>query len=477
MHKILPALTVSGLLALLSACTLVRPDQPLAVISGFNSHQLCSEVFISGLDPDQVYRERVLEMGAVHYFGSLIHYQVDRDKREVTTTVGGFYKTRGVYTGQYGCVVMHGNEESALLPQAARESLKKTMALDVAAQPDIAGPAVVEPRDTRMRAALERGFAEREQAPYIHTKAIVVLKDGKIVAERYAPGIGVDTSLLGYSSTKSVSNALVGILVRQGKLQVGQAAPLAAWQGQDDPRKAITIDQLLRQTSGLALDQTNSGYDFNARMLYMEHDMAGFAQTAALKAKPGTAWDYNDGHFILLSRVIRDTLGGHASDVLGFAQRELFGPLGMRHVTLEFDDTGTPLGADYMFASARDWARFGQLYLDDGVAGGKRILPPGWVKYSSTQTLDTGYGAGFWINGVSGNAPWGLPWNMPHVPVDAFYAMGFMGQHVVIVPSQRLVVVRLGVSHHRDGMVEGADRLVADVIAALQGDAATVASK
>jgi hypothetical protein len=452
------------LIFLLQACSAARLDQPLRVASGFASHQVCSETFISHLDPEQVYAERVRPTGAIRFIDWLMHVHVDRQKHEVTTSMAGLYKTRAVYHERTGCLLLHGMDETDPFNAADPAPATGTSGAPVA---DIAGAAIVEPQDAALRVALDRAFAERGQAPYIRTKAIVVVRDGKIIAERYASGIDADTPLLGFSATKSITNALVGILVRQHRLAVDQPAPIAAWRQAGDARHTITIDHLLRQTSGLALEQTNSGFDTASRMTFVERDMAGFAERAELASMPGTHWAYTDGNYVLLSRIIRDAVGGRAADVSEFAQRELFGPLGMTRTTLEFDATGTPLGANYMFASARDWARFGLLYLNDGMAGGKRILPQGWVHYSAMQTLDTGYGAGFWINGVSGNGPWGLPWGMPHAPRDAFFAMGHMGQHVVIVPSQRLVVVRLGVSHHPDGLIAGADRLVADVIAAL----------
>lgn len=449
---------------LLPACSALRLDQPLRVASGFASHQVCSETFVSHLDPERVYAERVRPTGAIRFIDWLIHVDVDRQKHEVTTSVAGLYKTRAVYHERTGCLLLHGINETDPFNAADSGPAAGTSGTPVA---DIAGAAIVAPQDAALRAALDRAFAERDQAPYIRTKAIVVVRDGKIIAERYAPDVDVDTQLLGFSATKSVTNALIGILVRQHRLAVDQSAPIAVWRQAGDARRTITIDHLLRQTSGLALEQTNSGFDTASRMTFIERDMAGFAERAKPASVPGTHWAYTDGNYVLLSRIIRDAVGGRAADVSAFAQRELFGPLGMTHTTLEFDATGTPLGANYLFASARDWARFGLLYLNDGIANGRRILPQGWVKYSATQTLDTGYGAGFWINGIQGNAPWGLPWGLPHVPPDAFFAMGNMGQHVVIVPSQRLVVVRLGVSHHPDGLIAGADRLVADVIAAL----------
>lgn len=460
-------LAIAGVMAL-SACLGVVLYQPLMVASGFASKEICSGTFVSGLNPDQVYTDMVKPEGAMKYISRLIHFNVNREKHEVTTTIAGLYKTQAVYSEEIGCMLVHRPEDVTL---AATAEFNSPLGPLNSQAPEIAGPDVVEPENEQLRTALDRAFADHEQPPYIRTQAIVVVKNGKVVAERYAPGIGVNTQLSGFSATKSVTNALIGLLVKKGKLTVDQSAPIAAWQNEQDPRHTITIDQLLRQTSGLALKQTSSGFDPAARMIFIERDMAGFAEDAELAATPGSQWAYTDGHYILLSRIIRDTVGGQALDVRQFAQHELFGPIGMKSMTLEFDATGTPNGAMSMLATARDWARFGLLYLNDGMAGTDRVLPKGWVKYSSSQTLNTGYGAGFWINRATiGNAPYGLPWGLPDVPRDAFFAMGNMGQHVVIVPSQHLVVVRLGMSHHPDGLIAGANRLVTDVISAFEDD-------
>src|SRR4029077_4405674 len=234
-------------------------------------------------------------------------------------------------------------------------------------------------------------FAEPEQPPLRATKAVVVVKDGHVVAERYAEGYGIDTPILGFSSTKSVISALTGILVRKGALTLDQPAPVAAWQGAGDPRGAITVDQLLRHTAGLAIGSSleaslGAAFEPVNRMKFMESDMAGYAESLGLATPPGTVWNYNDGNFIILSQLIRNAAGGKAADVVRFARQELFAPLGMRNVTIEFDASGNPEGSSQMLASARDWARFGTLYLNDGVAGGRRILPEGWVQYSASPT-------------------------------------------------------------------------------------------
>jgi len=297
------------------------------------------------------------------------------------------------------------------------------------------------------------------------------MKDGRIIAERYADGVGPQTPLLGFSMTKSVISALVGVLVRQGKLKLDTPAPVAAWQNPDDPRHAITVDQLLRHTSGLALGsslQASLGAAFEPvnRMKFMEGDMAAYAESMPLQTAPGTAWNYHDGNTVILAHLIRQAAGGTAADMMRFARQELFGPLGMRHVALEFDASGNAEGSSQMLASARDWARFGQLYLNDGVLGGKRILPDGWVKYSAQPTPGAwvGMGAGFWTNlGDSLGAAYRTERGMPR---DAFFAKGSIGQYVVIVPSEKLVVVRLGRSPNWPPECDGVFQLVADVIAA-----------
>ena len=200
-------------------------------------------------------------------------------------------------------------------------------------------------------------------------------------------------------------------------------------------------------------------------MKFMESDMARYAESIELATPPGNAWNYNDGNYVILSHVIRDAVGGHAADMLRFARQELFGPLGMHNVTLEFDASGNPEGSSQMLASARDWARFGMLYLDDGVVEGKRILPEGWVKYSASPTPDAwvGYGAGFWTN--QGDS-FGANYRITHGwPRDAFMAKGTIGQYVIVIPSEHLVIVRLGISPNWPD-IDGMSQLIRDVIAA-----------
>jgi CubicO group peptidase (beta-lactamase class C family) len=464
---ILTLATTTALSAL--ALTAARAHDVPKVATGFVASILCSSTFVSGLDPDRVLAETTDAMPGTGLIMWALHARVDRARQDVTVTLLGLGRSHAVYRDGLGCTLDHGDAIADIaLPPADR---KQTEAL----LPAIAGPALVAAINPQLGAALDRAFAEPEAPPLRHTKAVVVLKDGHIVAERYAEGYGVETPVLGFSATKSVMSALTGILVRQGKLALDRPAPVAAWRDAGDPRHAITLDHLLRHTAGLAIGSSlaaslGAALEPVNRMKFMESDMVRYAESLELATPPGSAWNYNDGNYVILSQLISEAVGGHAADVLGFARQELFGPLGMHHVTLEFDASGNLEGSSQMLATARDWARFGMLYLDDGVVGGERILPEGWVNYSASPTPGAwvGYGAGFWTN--QGDS-FGANYRIGHGwPRDAFFARGTIGQYVIVIPSERLVIVRLGLSPNWPD-VDGVSRLVSDVIAATGGAA------
>ena len=453
---------VVGVLMCVGAWFLHRGANGIRVGTAMVSKTLCSGTFVSGVDPDVLYAEAVKPIPGQTLLAKHLRYSVDREKREVTATWRGMFESRAVYYDGFGCMLVHGDTPPSALVGGARAG--------TGGAPSTAGglvPLDVQPPSPKLEAALDHAFAEPEQPPYRRVKAVVILHEGKLVAERYAPGYGAETPILGYSLAKSVTNALIGILVRQNKLSVEQRAPVAEWSDPSDPRHAITIEQLMRMTSGLALEESDSGLDPVSRMLFLEPDMAGFAERARLKATPGTTWEYTSGNTLILSCIIRDAVGGHAPNVVDFASKELFEPLGITTATIEFDKTGTPVGSIYVFASARDWARFGELYRDDSVANGRHILPEGWVKYSAAPTLDTDYGAGFWTNrGEHGeDAKARIRLGMPE---DAFYGSGNLGQRMVVIPSEGLVVVRLGLTHSPGFDMKGLLRLISETSAALK---------
>lgn len=433
------------------------------VATGIVADILCSETFVSGLDPQRTLNETTDAMPGTGLIAWAMDYQVDRIRKDVTVTLFGIGRSHAVYREGLGCTLAHeaGTADVTVPPDDKQPALLS----------EIAGAAIVTPLNPALAAAIERAFAESTQPPYRRTRAVVVMKQGRVIAERYADGIGPQTPLLGFSMTKSVASALIGVLVRQGKLKLEGPAPVAAWKDPSDPRHVITVDQLLRHTAGLALGSSLqasllSAFEPVNRMKFVESDMAAYAETIPLETAPGTVWNYHDGNILILSHLIRDAAGGTPEDALRFARRELFAPLGMRDVVLQLDGSGTIEGSSEMLASARDWARFGQLYLNDGVAGGKRILPEGWVSYSATATPNAwvGIGAGFWTN--QGDS-FGANFRVEHGwPRDAFFAKGTIGQYTIVIPPEQLVIVRLGRSPNGPPQADGVFDLVRDVVAA-----------
>jgi len=449
-------IAATSALAASAAAFEFRPDKAIRVATGLTAETLCTDTFISGLDPATVFAQAIRARPGVDLLARHIRYRVDRDHRAVSAAYFGHFASRAMFRDGEGCLLVQGDGPFVTSPLTRDASAPQLL-------PDVAGPAVTPPANQGLKAALDHVFTDPVEGPPRWLRAVVVLKDGKVVAERYAPGIGVDTPLIGYSASKSVISTLVGVLVRQGRLDIHAPAPVAAWSGAGDPRHAITTDSLLRMTSGLDIAQTGSGFDPASRMLFTERDMAGYAEAHRLARPIGSRWDYSDASTLIVSRIVRDAAGG---DVQAFARRELFDPLGMKTAILTTDATGTPVGSTEVLASARDWARLGELYARDGVIGGQRILPEGWVRYSAASTLGTSYGAGFWTN--DGPSPEARGRVSGGMPCDVLFASGVLGQRVYIIPSADVVVVRLGLTEKwPDFGIAGDVRLVREVLAAL----------
>ena len=305
--------------------------------------------------------------------------------------------------------------------------------------------AELDPRADRaaLDALLAHAFRVPEPDDLERTHAVVVVQRGAIVAERYAHDAGPDDTFLSWSMAKSVTSALVGILVRDGRLDLHAPLGVREW-GPDDPRSRITADQLLRMVDGLRFREAEHLGGGAVRyyppdesdvipMIFGEgkDDVARFASTLPRVVEPETRWNYNSGASNLLARRVGEIAGGGRDATLDFMRRELFAPIGMRSADPRFDAAGTFVGGSHFYATAEDYARFGYLYLRDGVWDGRRILPEGWVDYARTPSPQSEgvYGAHFWV----------IPGSL-----GLFYCSGAAGQRILISPKLDLVVVRLG---------------------------------
>jgi CubicO group peptidase (beta-lactamase class C family)/uncharacterized membrane protein YkvA (DUF1232 family) len=416
------------------------------VATGFAAKTVCSGVFVSGRTPDGVvaediaaYRNPALE---------LVRVTVDRERGVATARLFGLADRQAVHREGFGCTLAIGASVDSLkaaalkLPPAARAA-----ALDRA------------PPDPGVERAVDDAFAEPESAPPRRTRAIVILHRGRVIAERYAPGFGPDMPLPGWSMTKSVVSALAGVLVARGAWRLDAPAPVPEWRAPGDPRGAITLDQLLRMSSGLAFGETYGDpvSDVNV-MLWASGDTGAFAAAKPLVHPPGTRWHYASGTTNILARAMRDLLG---PEYAAFPRRTLFEPVGMASAVLEPDASGTFVGSSFMYATARDWARLGLLFLGDGMWNGERILPAGWARAAAVPAIPgSRFGAHWWLRlkRPGGAAP--LP-----LPGDVFHAGGHAGQSVTVVPSRALVIVRLG--HSVGNGAWDQEAFVARIIAAV----------
>lgn len=287
----------------------------------------------------------------------------------------------------------------------------------------------------QLNMAMEQAFVDT--IPYKGTFAVMVTYKGQPVAERYAEGFGPENLFLSWSMAKSFTNALTGIMVKEGKLELDAPADIEEWQ--QDERRHITIRHLMQMNSGLEWNEDYGNSSDVNNMLHKEGDMAKFAISKQLEYAPGSVFEYASGSTNIVSSLMRKAIGNDA-DYLAFPREKLFNRIGMRSATFEVDASGTFVGSSYLYASLRDYTRFGLLYLDNGNWLGEQILPDDWVEYTTTAAngSDGNYGAFFWLNKTGKE--------YPDVPRDMFCCRGHDGQFIYIIPSKELVIVRTGFS-------------------------------
>jgi len=425
-----------------------RPRARIAdVCAAYGAKRLASGIFVAGRTPESVASE---ELGLLPF----LRYEVNRKDKTVTAWVFPKRRKTAVYRAGLGVALAHDGDIEALKRQACPNLIPDLSHLATKPWPVGDAPSG-NPRPTgldesKLAAAVDRMFAEPNPLWKRRTRAVIVLCEGEIVAERYAKGFGPDQRLPAWSMTKSILHALYGIAVRQGRLSVNDKASVPLWRKDGDARSAITIDMLLRMSSGLAFGEfaVLPPSDL-VRMLFLSPDAADYATRLPLAHPVDTVWAYASGTSNILSRVLRQTYGDDAYYALPY--QELFAKIGMRTATIEADPTRTLVCSSFMFATARDYARFGLLYMNDGVWRQERILPEGWVKYArtATPTAPQGqYGAHWWLPSLNERTK--AKARGVSLPEDTFNASGFEGQKIVVIPSRQLVIVRLGLTYFAD---------------------------
>jgi CubicO group peptidase (beta-lactamase class C family) len=416
--------------------------------SGVTAKTLCSGVFVSRRAPEAVRADDLIRQD---WRLRLFQWNVDRDAKHVTASAFGIGRQTAIFRDGLGCTVVDTTEDalraqSAGLPPLAPVSDPEALwpegeRVDLEAIPSNVDRAA-------LKAAVDAAFTEPDEKHPRGTRALVVVYDGRIVAERYAPGFDAKTPLLGWSMAKTAINTLVGLRVKDGKLAIADRDLLREWREKGDQRRRdITLDQLLHMTSGLAFGEDYVNGDAG-RMLFIEGDKSGYAAQRALTHIPGTYWDYSSGTTNIIARVLRHSFADDDEQgYLRYPRERLFEPLGMHSAVLEPDAAGIFVGSSYLYATGRDWARLGLLYLQDGVWQGRRLLPETWVAYSVVPVPaapEGRYGAQIWLKLDQGPAAKLPDVGEPPFPEDAFYMLGHYGQTVAIVPSRNLVIVRLG---------------------------------
>ncbi|MBL7471823.1 serine hydrolase domain-containing protein [Robertkochia sediminum] len=400
----------------------------LDIITGYSSKSHCSCTYVAR-------RPEAFTDSTDNNFSpvNLASDRTNRTEETASASLFGLKKRTAQYIPGLGCILMPPGKKALDFSQRPRRSNSISAApypYGNGAQKDTTFPEI---DYKKLNASIDAAFSDNHLKK---TRAVLVVYKDRIIGEKYAPGFDETSLHLGWSMTKSITATLYGILQEEGMIDIANPAPVASWQ--NDNRKHITYNDLLQMSSGLAWEEDYSRISDVTKMLFTASDMSAVAENKELLHEPGTHFYYSSGTTNLLSGLLKQEIG-NLQEYLNFPYQMLIDRIGMHSMVLETDASGTYVGSSYSWATARDWAKFGLLYLHKGNWNGDRIFAESWADYVSTSASDSEgtYGAQFWLNesGV-----------LPDVPRDTYFADGYQGQRVYVIPSKDLVVVRMGIT-------------------------------
>ncbi len=435
MKKLIKRILLFLLLALVAFVTWYAWPR-LPIITAFAAKGMCSSVFYAEKAPERVMAED-LSFFPISLAKTVINYE----EKSVSATVFGLAKRKAVYRDGLGSVLVLEKPENVL--KSAMFEIP-----DPGFDPDtISWPKGNVLPDEKMEglnyslldSIVEAAFDKEGEEPFRKSLGLAVVYDNQLIAERYLDGYDATTPFLGWSMTKSITGAMTGILVDEGRMDIHAPADVPEWAGDD--RKNITPEEILHMSSGLDWFENYFTISDATVMLMQSDDMYASVIGCPAKYEPGSYWNYSSGDANLLSGLIRTAIGSE-DGYHRFPYEQLLHPIGMVNTLMETDASGLFVASSYCYATTRDWARFGLLFLNNGIFGGDTILQPSWVEFCRTAApaSDGNYAGTFWLKESNPLQ------ELKDVPADVYFADGFQGQRIYIIPSRKLVVVRMGYS-------------------------------
>lgn len=426
MKKVFIALFISLFFVSIVAFKYLVDRSP--IFTGFAAKNVASGIFVAERSQESI------EAVDINFFPvNLAKTKVDKENKIVTSSFFGLSEQVAVYRPGFGCALV-GDLDIKQVSSQMRTT--KATTIDCS---DKYWPLGDRDRDTtlafvnedKLQAAMAEALKEG------NTRSVLVAYDTLLKWEQYADGFEKSTPLLGWSMTKSITSTMLGVLAKEGKIELDETSLLEEWE--EDERANISLRQLLTMTSGLDWEEDYGDISEVTIMLYQKDDLAKYAIHKSLSEEPGKTWLYSSGSANILSEIIKRQFAD-IHDYWDFPYEAIFGRIGMHNAVMETDAVGTFVGSSYTYASTREWARYGLLYQQRGLWFGDTIISPQWVDFTSQEAphSEGKYGAQFWLN-LSGH-------EVPDAPKDTYFADGYQGQRIYIIPSKKLVIVRFGIS-------------------------------